>query len=70
MTLEEQLEFWHQNDEYEKIIEELEKIPDTERSHKLTGLLARAYENAAGGTEHPEVSSSRNRAFKKRGRRK
>lgn len=54
MTLEEQLEFWHQNDEYEKIIEELEKIPDTERSHKLTGLLARAYENAAGGTEHPE----------------
>ena len=25
MTLEEQLEFWHQNDEYEKIIEELEK---------------------------------------------
>ena len=36
MTLEEQLEFWHQNDEYEKIIEELEKIPDTERSHKLT----------------------------------
>lgn len=54
ITLEEQLEIWHQDNEYEKIIEELEKIPDSERSHKLTGLLARAYENAANGTERPE----------------
>ena len=54
MTLLEQLEEWHQNDEYQKIIEELEKIPDSERSNELTGLLARAYENAACGAEHPE----------------
>ena len=54
MTLEEQLEIWHQNNEYQKIIDELERIPDAERGHELTGLLARAYENAAGGTEHPE----------------
>ena len=54
MTLEEQLELWHQNNEYEKIIAELEKIPDSERSHHLTGLLARAYENAADGTARPE----------------
>lgn len=54
MTLEEKLEFWHQNNEYEKIIQELEEIPDSERSSFLTGLLARAYENAAGGSEHPE----------------
>ena len=54
MTLEEQLELWHQNNEYEKIIAELEKIPDSERSHHLTGVLARAYENAADGTARPE----------------
>lgn len=54
MTLEEKLEFWHQNQEYEHIIKELEKIPSSERSHELTGLLARAYENAANGAEHPE----------------
>ena len=54
MTLEEQLEIWHQNNEYQKIIDELERIPNAERGHELTGLLARAYENAAGGTEHPE----------------
>ncbi len=54
MTLLEQLEEWHQNDEYQKIIEELEKIPASERSNELTGLLARAYENAACGAEHPE----------------
>lgn len=54
MTLEEKLEIWHQNNEYQKIIEELEKIPASERSHAFTGLLARAYENAANGTERPE----------------
>ena len=54
MTLEEKLEIWHQNNEYQKIIDELEKIPASRRSHELTGLLARAYENAANGTERPE----------------
>ena len=32
MTLEEKLEIWHQNNEYQKIIDELEKIPASRRS--------------------------------------
>ena len=45
MTLEEQLEFWHQNDEYEKIIEELEKIPDTAVSYTHLDVYKRQVRN-------------------------
>ena len=54
MTLLEQLEDWHQNNEYQKIIETLENLSEEELNPELTGLLARAYENAAFGKEHPE----------------
>ena len=50
----EQLDVWHAQNEYEKIIETLEAIPAEDRGYQLTGLLARAYSNAANGAAHPE----------------
>lgn len=36
---------WHRADNHQKIIETLEKIPETKRDFETTGLLARAYNN-------------------------
>lgn len=36
---------WHEEGKYQKIIEEIEKIPPAERDYTLTGQLARAYNN-------------------------
>ncbi len=50
----EQLDVWHDQNEYEKIIETLEAIPAEDRGYQFTGLLARAYSNAANGKARPE----------------
>lgn len=47
MTLEEKLQYWHNKEAYQQIIDTLEAIPDEERGYRLTGLLARAYNNLA-----------------------
>lgn len=47
MTLLEQCQCWHENEEYQKIIAELEALPAEERSPALDSELARAYNNAA-----------------------
>ena len=47
MTLLEQCQYWHENEEYQKIIAELEALPAEERSPELDSELARAYNNAA-----------------------
>ncbi len=48
------LEQWHQEDAFEKIIQAIEEIPREQWGTGLTGLLARAYSNAARGGERPE----------------
>ncbi len=53
MELLEQLQAWHDAGEYERIIETLEAMPAEDRGYRLTGLLARAYQNAANGDERP-----------------
>ena len=47
MTLLEQCQIWHENEEFQKIIAELEAIPAEERTPELDSELARAYNNAA-----------------------
>ena len=41
----EQLEQWHVQGQYQKIVEAIEAIDPTERGYELTGQLARAYNN-------------------------
>lgn len=41
----EQLQSWHEQDEFGRIIERIEAIPETERDYNLIGQLARAYNN-------------------------
>ena len=40
-----QLEQWHVQGQYQKIVEAIEAIDPTERGYELTGQLARAYNN-------------------------
>ena len=47
MTLLEQCQVWHENEEYQKIIAEIEALPAEERTPELDSELARAYNNAA-----------------------
>ena len=47
MTLLEQCQRWHENEEYQKIITEIEALPSDERTPELDSELARAYNNAA-----------------------
>ena len=47
MTLLEQWQVWHENEEYQKIIAEIEALPAEERTPELDSELARAYNNAA-----------------------
>ena len=47
MTLLEQCQRWNKNDEFQKIIDALEKIPAEERTPEEDSELARAYNNLA-----------------------
>ena len=47
MTLLEQCQVWHENEEYQKIIAEIEALPAEERTPELDSELARAYNNVA-----------------------
>lgn len=47
MTLLEQCQSWHENEEFQKIITEIEALPAAERTPELDSELARAYNNAA-----------------------
>ena len=40
-----QLQIWHDADEYEKIIEAITALPEDERDYDMIGQLARAYNN-------------------------
>ena len=48
MTLLEQCQIWHENNEFQKIIAEIEALPSEERTPELDSELARAYNNTAG----------------------
>lgn len=43
----EQLELWNQEDEYQRIIDEVEALPEEEKTPEIMGQLARAYNNLA-----------------------
>ena len=47
MTLLEQCQIWNENDEYQKIIDAIEAVPEAERTPELCSELARAYNNSA-----------------------
>ena len=40
-----QLQRWHEEDQYQRIIDAIEAIPQPERGYELTCQLARAYNN-------------------------
>lgn len=48
MELLEQCRVWHENGEYQKIVDALEAIPAEERTPEMDSELARAYNNLAG----------------------
>jgi len=48
MDILQQCQKWHENDEYQKIIDALEAIPVNERTPEIDSELARAYNNLAG----------------------
>ena len=60
----EQLAAWHEDCEYEKIVEAIEAVPPQERGYVLTGQLARALNNLERYAEAAELLL----ATKKRGR--
>ena len=47
MDILQQCQKWHENDEYQKIIDALEAIPAEERTPEMDSELARAYNNLA-----------------------
>ena len=47
MNILEQCQIWHENDEYNKIIEAIEALPSNERTPELDSELARAYNKLA-----------------------
>lgn len=53
-----QIEIWNRNEEFEKIIEALTKIPIERRSYELTMLLAGAYVNIEKYTDALEILES------------
>lgn len=48
MNLMEQCQRWNENDEYQKIVDAIEALPQEERTPELDSELARAYNNLAG----------------------
>ncbi len=55
----EQLNNWHNEKQYEQIVEQIEQIPAIERNYELTSQLARAYNNLARYREAVELLLSR-----------
>lgn len=51
MNLLEQCSIWHENDEYQKIIEAIEQLSVEERTPEYISELARAYNNYANGED-------------------
>ena len=51
MTLLEQCQIWHENNEFQKIITEIEALPAEERTPELDSELARAYNSAASAED-------------------
>ena len=47
MTLLEQCRLWHEQDEYQKIVDALQSLPQQERTVQTDMELARAYNNLA-----------------------
>lgn len=47
MELLKQCQVWHENDEFQKIVDALEKLPEEERTPETDSELARAYNNLA-----------------------
>ncbi|UOK64170.1 hypothetical protein MT997_06270 [Paenibacillus sp. OVF10] len=43
----EQINLWHEQDQFNLIIKRIERIPVSERDYDLIGQLARAYNNDA-----------------------
>lgn len=58
MTLLEQCQKWHENDEYQKIIDTLEAIPAEERTPEMDSELARAYNNLAEPGERESLKKA------------
>ena len=52
-----QLQRWHEEDQYQRIIDAIEAIPQPERGYELTCQLARAYNNLAGPEEAGPLES-------------
>ena len=50
MDLLKQCEIWHENDEYQKIIDALEALPEEDHTPEIDSELARAYNNLADHT--------------------
>ena len=55
MDILEQCQIWNEQEEYRKIIDALEAVPDESRSPEMDSELARAYNNAAGPEDRTEV---------------
>ena len=53
-----QLQRWHEEDQYQRIIDAIEAIPQPERGSELTCQLARAYNNLAGPEEAGPLEKS------------
>ena len=53
-----QLQRWHEEDQYQRIIDAIEAIPQPERGYELTCQLARAYNNLAGPEEAGPLEKS------------
>ena len=58
-----QLQRWHEEDQYQRIIDAIEAIPQPERGYELTCQLARAYNNLAQPAE-PEGRELLRRAIR------
>lgn len=51
MDILQQCQKWHENDEFQKIIDALEAVPAQERTPEMDSELARAYNNLANPYE-------------------
>lgn len=56
-----QMEEWHDNNEFSKIIMAINAVPESERPYELTCLLARAYNNLAVLGDNLSLSASEER---------
>ena len=65
MTLLEQCQIWHKNDEYQKIIDTLEAIPAQERTAEMDSELAPGLQQSGGPHEAggPEAAPKGHRSL-------